>query len=1146
MSFLFPQPQSPNADTKLANIDDDSVASNQEAIPAPWFCGQTRLAAKWLCDVLRRTSTPIKEKVGKGTASTTGYNYYGDIAGLFCCGPVDEVVKIFSDSEEVWSGELSRGTDLETDLQILNQADARFHWGTDEQPLGTLVLNRTTDQVYSFNPTQHPQEYEGIDPENPDELPAAINEYANVEYEHPAYRGFFYVELRKFFFGQNRTTVPNFELMLRRAPRVSGINLPTEIEASGCNPVTALAELITNPRFGLGRDVSILDTASWEATAVALEANKGFYYISPCYTAGQSITAIVGEILAYFDGWIRPNKGKLEIGYFPHDGVVPDVRELSHLDVVDLPSIDSPGYGDTVNTVQVRYKDATRDMKESAETAFSSFNRRTVGEPREKGLDRKFFITRQQAKKFAEEFVETASVPESSGDVVVRAERAINLDGSKILPGDRFHLDDGHFEIDMIVRCTRRIEKPKSGTVSLSWIRERGLFAMDYSSPIDRPLVTQDPPAAITAARAIELSSKWTESVRTHVAILAQRPASDVEFFNIWFSQEGSSYDMLIKQNDWALRGQLAQDIAYNAPITEPVENPNSGRTSTVLEEVDEETEIVITASGEDLVKLQPQSAQAKSNNTLLLVVNDEIFSIGNVVAEGQGRYRIWAFRHRLGTEPNIHGTGTEVWVATRDEMLENSMSHSGFVEEAQRWFKLQTGRIGAVQPLSEAYVLAYWFAGRATALPVITFNSGNPISAVTGEEIIISGTIEDQNEDITGWSMSVITGSGRQQISGETGIIAGEVLFSVPHTFLKPGWAYFEVTATDFENQQIGYSTARWPEYTLIEITGDAIDPGTEHGRNEEAKLEHERNWQDLLDATNRLADEIDQKNQALLDELAIVDGFGKLVREDVDSIIENGASKAWSLLQLATVAADAKKELGSAITQITQSISNLQKTFAEDITGLFSQLNAVNGTAQSTASAVAALRTEVTQEYTKASDFKRLQTQVGTTDGTVLAQGRAIDSYETRITKNEGKISSHTTRVEDLENWVGPNSVRVQQLIDTFIKNGTVSAGMKMNVDANGVFAGWEAYATSDDAGRGSSEMIFNADRFYFIINGRKYKLTPYTGMAQITGPAPDYRGHPCWGIKGYSIPVFRAVDGNDELGYAKVEIHAYDDLG
>ena len=1138
MSFLFPQPQAPSADTKLANLDEDQMATNQEAIPAPWFCGQARLAAKWICDVLRRTSTPIKEKVGKGSASTTGYNYYGDIAGLFCCGPVDEVTKIYSDNEEVWSGSLERGQGPESDMQILSHAEARFHWGTDDQPRGTLVLNRMTDEVFTFSPDRQPWEYAGIDPENPDEIPAAINEYANLAYEHPAYRGFFYVELRKFFFGQNRTTVPNFELLLRRAPRVAGINLPTEIEPSGCNPVTALAELITNPRFGLGRDVSILDTASWQATAAALEDNKSFYYISPCYTSGKSITAIVGEILGYFDGWIRPNKGKLEIGYFPHDGVVPEVRELSHLDVVDLPSIESPGYGDTVNSVQVRYKDRIRDMKESAETAFSSFNRRTVGELREKGLDRKFFITRQQAKKFAEEFVETASVPESSGEVVVRAERAVNLDGTKILPGDRFHLDDGHFEIDMIVRCTRRIEKPKKGTVSLSWIRERGLFAMDYSSPIDRPLVTQDPPAAITAGRVIELSSKWTESVRTHVAILAQRPASDVEFFNIWFSQEGTSYDMLIKQTDWALRGALAQDISYNPPPpAAPQENPESGRTSSALEEVDEETEIVITASGEDLVKLQPQSAQAKANNTLLLIVNDEIFSIGNVIAEGQGRYRISAFRHRLGTLPSIHTTGTEAWVATREEMFENAMSHSGFVDEARRWFKLQTGRIGAMQPLSEAYVIAYDFAGRPEALPVITFSSGNPLTAETGHEIHISGTIEDQNEDITGWTMSVITASGRQQISGESGLSTGEVVFNVPHKFWDPGWAYFEVTATDFENQQIGWSTARWPELTYIDVTGEPLSPIDPN--KYPTKSQVELNWAELIRITGELTDKMQKMNEDFLDEIETLNGIGSEIRERVETLETATSTTATKLLQLGSKAGNN----ASAITELKETYADFEKSHAEDITALLSQLNeGILGAKNYTAQAVNGLRTDVGREYAKAQNLNELRTSVLDLTRSYSGLSSAINSTNTRVGDNEGTIEAMGNDVTSLTTWLNSHRTSVDLLLGTFIdEHGNLEAKATLEVNADGSIAGWKALA-----GTGGSELTFNADRVYFTIEGRKYQLRPYTGMAQIWGPAPSYKGHPCWGIKGYSIPVFRAVDGNDELGYGKFEIHAYNDLG
>lgn len=1132
----------------MLGLEEEWLSSDQEAIPAPYFSGRARLGSKWLCDVLRSTNTPIKQDMGKAGTKETGKNWYGDIAAEYCCGAVDVFDKIYYDGKIIWDTPIDRGEELYEDIQIKNFAEARIHWGTSEQLPSDYVLNSVVDVAYPFDRAQYPQEYTRYDPDSGTVPLSGGVPVAPSGLKHPGYRHLFYVEWKKLFFGPNRKTVPDLELLLGRSPRPVGISLPEDLILQGINPLTAIAELLTNPFFGLGWDADVFRTDNWQEVAGQLAAKQVIYYINPYFSKGTSVRAMIGTILRYIDGFVVPKQGKLEVGFYPHDGVVPEVVELTHHDKKGTAKISSPGWAETVNEVQMTFRDKNREMKKSSEPGTSSYNRAIVGVNRPQKMDGSFWCTRKQAKRAAEEAAVTQSFPNDSGIHTYRLSRANNLDGTPIMPGDRWQLHDNDHELRMLVRCKKRVEERKKGTVMLSWERERGMFAMQYSDPVDLPVKEVEPVTPIAAGRLLELQPQFTGSVRTTAVILAERPAANVEFFNVWLSESGETYDHLFRQDDWALRGTLLQDIPWTEPAAEEPTGNQSRRVGVSLGEVRETVDVVFAVAGYDITKLQPQSTQQQADNTLLLVSGDEIFSLGNTVAEGAGHYRATAvLRHREGSATQAHFTGGECWVVTREELLENRMSHRAFVEGDNRWFKLQSSRVGISCALSESFVLQHSFTHRPTALPIITFE---PLvgDVVTGEEIHLRGIIEDQNEDIIQWDLTVVSIRGEVNIAGSS-VLTGRVEFDVPHTFLVPGAYYFKVTAADMENQLIGVSEVRWPEASTIEVTGEDLSVGTTFTKSQQMADDlalFEKHADDLQISANKTADALVQQAADFLAKIELTElNLGHSIEVLEDHRVKDGAAIALTIKKWGT-----KTDLnGSAIVESRQSISTNGKTIAEVNTTLLSKYNNAWDTITGQVEAVKALRTEIKvlgQEFSgMAQEVKRLKIDYKNIYNKTNSTADLLQTQVVRINTNKNKIAAQVTVYEVLDAKVDGDHAVVTTLKEAYVEDGRAIAFASMEIDAGGKHVGWRMIGGTAPNGRTYGELILSAPTLKLDVDGHRYKAVVNSNTAVIDGES-SYKNKGAWIIGNNKTLGWEPVSGPVKLGRAKVRIYALNDYG
>ncbi len=127
----------------VANIDANTIATNQNTIPVPYFAGRCRLVTNYISPPYNIRDEPVTQKTGKDTTSTVGYTRYGDYATtLACVGrrlPIDSIHRIIKEGEIVWEGTITRDTDFYEAITVTDFGVLRFYWGYPAQPRDAVI-----------------------------------------------------------------------------------------------------------------------------------------------------------------------------------------------------------------------------------------------------------------------------------------------------------------------------------------------------------------------------------------------------------------------------------------------------------------------------------------------------------------------------------------------------------------------------------------------------------------------------------------------------------------------------------------------------------------------------------------------------------------------------------------------------------------------------------------------------------------------------------------------------------------------------------------------------------------------------------------------------------------------------------------------
>ena len=147
-----------------------------------------------------------------------------------------------------------------------------------------------------------------------------------------------------------------------------------------------------------------------------------------------------------------------------------------------------------------------------------------------------------------------------------------------------------------------------------------------------------------------------------------------------------------------------------------------------------------------DQSRIASQSAAAQEDDQLLLIVGDEVISVGQVEATGWD-YTLQVYRGRRGSIASAHDIGAVGWLVFRLDLM--AVTHAGFVESSDRYFKVQPFTRSSILPLDEAEVIGYTFRDRDPELPQITLSTVPPASGFVGVPYAVSGQVTDVNGDL-------------------------------------------------------------------------------------------------------------------------------------------------------------------------------------------------------------------------------------------------------------------------------------------------------------------------------------------------------------------------------------------------------------
>jgi hypothetical protein len=158
------------------------------------------------------------------------YNYFGTIAGAVCAGPVDALIAVIVDGKELWPGgkiwyagatitagqiwkfnHISFVALSDHTASTANQPGNATYWTEYTFPRGSNPYDDITISGRGVMRLYWGTQGQTVDPK----LQSTGNNYSE---EHPDYKGVCYIEPIDFLFGQETSTAPNIEIVVRRAP----------------------------------------------------------------------------------------------------------------------------------------------------------------------------------------------------------------------------------------------------------------------------------------------------------------------------------------------------------------------------------------------------------------------------------------------------------------------------------------------------------------------------------------------------------------------------------------------------------------------------------------------------------------------------------------------------------------------------------------------------------------------------------------------------------------------------------------------------------------------------------------------------------------------------------------------------------------
>lgn len=759
----------------VGGVEEESLSTAQEAIPVPYIAGTRKVGVHWISNTYNQRSKEVSpEDLSDATSKKAGdistgvYDYYGSIAAAVCMGSVDTLVSISFDGETVWAGNIERSLSPDPFVgTIVGYGTFKFYWGTDDQILeSTSILKKDNND-------------KGED--------------------HPDYKGTAILELIDILFGREKVTAPNVEIVVSRTPVQSLVEpLEGSLIDGQSNPVCAVLELMTNKRYGLGMDTTQFDQTSFRATANAIYLNSDLMYCSPFLNEQSALREVLAEMLNVSDSFLvwRNADAKIHAGHWSH-GVSLTEAEVSALpsvvfeDMTESPDLESESWSGLPTGYIINFSDREKLYNRSSEKFEDLSLVGLVGQQSLRTLSRLWITRREQATAHATERVKTDSRPKLGGQLALRRRSADALN-----VGDLFKLDIDIEPSDTTTttQICRVLEKSyeQVGAVGVFFLAETNLVPLTYTPDIVPPIddaAAFPEPNAFVYTRPMEMPPSLSNT-EYGIAVLAQRADNMTVGFGVLYDpvELTGSFPAVGSQRTFAVRASLE----YAFADTDIVPTINTSVSNPLDLENFDFTPGDVSASADQFLLVLAEIDAGQIKNDASGFAEMEILSVRDMTLVAPYQYEVSAYRGRFSTGQRSFSAGAEAWLVRKASL--NIYTHPDFSSKASSqeeiYFKTTPFNIFKTRDITKDPdpSVAFNFPVNRFFAPTITIDPADPGTPYAGVPYVVEGHIDDQDGDLSFWSVSYrVTGTGEQNeivVAGGPIENTTQYNFKVPITF--------------------------------------------------------------------------------------------------------------------------------------------------------------------------------------------------------------------------------------------------------------------------------------------------------------------------------------------------------------------------
>ena len=633
---------------------------------------------------------------GKFGGGTQTYVYYGTIACGVCVGPVDELVSIILNGQEVWpqgvpwtgvGGTSTAGTLYVFDAQtwtctttVTNTA-ANAPGGTDLTPGWTqytfarpaLPTTYTDISITTSDDTYYGvlRFYWGLQTTPDYYLSTGNNDGLGLNGagggdQHPAYTGLCYIVLINFLFGQEIQSAPNVEIVVRKTPTQSVITgTPATIQNGQANLAAVVCDLLTNENC-IGLPSSAIDATSFQAAANYLDDNQSIVASSVLVDSSETLRSVLQKVTDLCDGFVRfnPATGLIEMGVYEH-GVTPgSYVTITEDSLTEAPKWKSTSWQGSYSRATVRYNDRQINYQQTSLHADDARAWTILKSVREMSLDRPYITIGTQALAHGREMLRLIGHAVVTGELMVRREIARNIrPGSYILLD--MDIEPNTSTVYAFCRVTKRT-LPMTGPMKLEFMVDNTLQTVPALSAGNPTAPGNTAVPAITQLRIVEVPTILSGE-RGEVTVLAERPSNLITGCQLYFDTSPTG--------TFSSLGTFPSFACYCT-------------VHTTIAATDTSITVNATSTQVDIAWLQTSySANDQSNDVLLAIAVSlvasggdageiaesggyqimEIMSVGTITLVSAGVYTLHVLRGRQNTVGQAFATtNSEVWVIPR------------------------------------------------------------------------------------------------------------------------------------------------------------------------------------------------------------------------------------------------------------------------------------------------------------------------------------------------------------------------------------------------------------------------------------------------------------------------------------------------